>query len=223
VGKVEGWEELRKSRMEELDALRRGAAFGKDTKTVAEARSVDFDTNRAGEVARKDGPYAGVLANNAKPLYDGDESVSTNVATGSQTLNPLGKAKANDENASAAQHMAKVDELKAEVAAPGEKSKERLSSLLNTINKTIEDTQGRKEFASTYSSAVEVRDQLLVKIKALDGQKPGAPAPSPTPKPGAPAPKGPDMVAANEIKARLKAGKITRDEAKADLKKLGFQ
>lgn len=182
----DGWEALRKARVEELDALRRGVAFGKDTKTVAEGRSIDFDTNRAGEVAAKDGPYTGVLANNAKPLYSATESGATNVATGGQSLNPLGKAKANDENASAAQHMAKVKELQDELAVPGEKSKERLSSLLNSINKTIEDTQGRKEFAETYAAASRLRNQVLGQIESLGGQpaaKPGAPKPSPAKSP----------------------------------------
>lgn len=201
------WESEKREMLEKLGREMAGLTYGKDYKDIAEGQ----DT--ASKMDNRDGIIAGrldagrvadaTISAKGEDRFKGGEKSSTNVSTGKQELNELGKSEVRENNAqagsasaSAAKARAEVERIRADVSDGGAvrpQQQERLNSIINSQNATIKSLidggrgkteEEKRQWQERYDLAVQLRDeaqQLLRQSLAERSSKSPAAAPAPSP------------------------------------------
>lgn len=175
VGKVKvrrpGWEEDQRIKTRVLDEIRRGVGFGKNYKEFTEGQANEQKRGdiQAIESGRLDAGIAGkaYAATEGKPLKNNmGEAGVFDQFDGKQELNELGKAKAADESASAAEHRAKAAN-----GGSGAGGKLTVRATKDIDGRTVAImSDGSKQDLGPASSTAKTIASLILKKEELDSK-----------------------------------------------------
>jgi hypothetical protein len=144
----------------------------------------------------------------------GGGEAATNAKTHNQRVNDARKANPTGTPDEIAADVARFDKLYA--STPPNRADTRKSGQVDILNQEMDKARSALALAKTPDEQGRARadiDSLTRELGRL-GAKPGSAKPAAAPKI--------DMGQADAIKARFKAGKLTREQAKAELQKLGM-
>ena len=185
-------------RKQELERLRKLAAYGKDYKDVADGEATDDRTRRLGRVeSGNEGAAVAMLAEKGKGEFDGlngGVGVFSSVR-GGQELNAVGKSAASENNAQAGKASADAkkiaDDAKAELN--GSRDPEKLQAFVTALNGSLANGGFGGDERKQIQETILLLNKAIQKRVANDpGSSPTKPTPAPTPgRGGASAPKAP--------------------------------
>lgn len=186
-GKMPGFEGLVAERKQELERLRKLAAYGKDYKDVADGLATDDRTRRLGRVeSGNEGAAVAMLAEKGKGEFDGlngGVGVFSSVR-GGQELNAVGKSAASENNAQAGKASADAkkiaDDAKAELN--GSRDPEKLQAFVTALNGSLANGGFGGDERKQIQETILLLNKAIQKRVANDpGSSPAKPAPAPTP------------------------------------------
>jgi hypothetical protein len=228
-----GFEDEKKNVLSRIGRTMTGLIHRADTDNVAKGQDQMLDTaNKEGIISGKIKPevVASAQAADKGKLYENTgESGTFNVATGDPKLNKLGEAKANDENASAANRGKEIKNksfealqqeriaVQADIDGAEKKIKDERAGMkdLNKEGKAAAEARialVEKDLAAAKAYKVQVMDRMSVLGNATPGAKPKA---DDKPKADNPKPEAPKPAAAGD-NPKPAAGDLPAPKTKAE-------
>lgn len=202
-----------------------GAYTGAKADDQAKAEQLRTQTGMAERAQTDPNAMRGALAIAGKAEYGetGSSHVTGVPVKGSVAESQIAenKAQANNANASAGAHSARIQEIKAKIGLDKDdlkgKSKERLATMLNSLNTYVKDMNLSE---ADVASINQLRGEITRAMSSEVGSRGGAGAPAPAPAPGAP--KVDAAAALAQAKQVIAKNPKARDEVLRRLKAAGI-